>query len=274
MRYWLVLFAALCWLSPLQAVPLTVTILLEFSEQNAAAYAQQMLHWRLLQRHADEALDVRFEHVSLQRSFSQVQQSGYCAINKMKTLEREARLLFSERPLNVSPSIRLIRSGAATPEPGIDVAAWLDEAPKRQIGVAAGRSYGKALDAVIQSHPKQVYTVAGEDVNLKLWQMLQKGRVDAVLDYVVRIEYLRQLQSDNSPYSATVIAGQPLLIEGFIVCNRSAHGQQLMQYFDQLMATPALQQALYQSYQQYFSVTEWQQARPYFQKTFPAAVGH
>lgn len=190
----------------------------------------------------------------------------------MKTPEREARLLFSEKPLNVSPSIRLIRSGAAIPESDIDVAAWLRESPKRKIGVAAGRSYGKVLDAVIQSHPKQVYAVSGEDVNLKLWQMLQKGRVDALLDYVVWIEYLRQLDSDNIPYSATAITGQPLLIEGFIVCNRSAHGQQLMQYFAQLMATPALQQALYQSYRQYFTAAEWQQAQPYFQTTFPAAA--
>lgn len=272
MRFWLALSVMICWCCPVQATPQSLTILLEFSEQNAAAYAQQMLHWRLLQRHAGEALDVRFEHVSLQRSFSQVQQSGYCAINKMRTPQREALLLVSQKPLNVSPSIRLIRGGVTAADQQIDVAAWLEEVPKRKIGVAAGRSYGKALDAVIDTHPKQIYPVSGEDVNLKLWQMLQKGRVDAVLDYEVRIEYLRQLQNDNSPYSATPIAGQPLLNEGFIVCNPTTHGQKLMQYFDQLMATPALQQALYQSYRQYFTATEWQQAQPYFQAKFPAAV--
>ncbi|MDZ7870610.1 MAG: transporter substrate-binding domain-containing protein [Rheinheimera sp.] len=273
MRFWLGFFILFCGCGSLQAAPSTVTILVEFSPQNAAAYAQQMTHWRLLQRHAGSALEVRFEHVSLQRSFSQVQQSGYCAINKMRTPQRAANLLFSQKPLNVSPSIHLIRTGAATAEPAIDVAAWLAGSAKRKIGVAAGRSYGKDLDSVIKASPQQVYQVSGEDVNLKLWQMLQKGRVDAVLDYQIRIEYLRGLQQDQTPYNATKILGQPLVNEGFIVCNRTAHGQQLMQYFDQLMATPALQQALYQSYRQYFTVTEWQQAQPYFQTTFPAALG-
>ncbi len=273
MRFWLGLCTLLCCCGSLQAAPPSVTILLEFSQQNAAAYAQQMTHWRLLQRHAGDALNVRFERVSLQRSFSQLQQSGFCAINKMRTPQREASLLFSQKPLNVSPSIQLIRSGAATADAPVDVAAWLAGSPTRKIGVAAGRSYGQALDTLIQAHPQQVYQISGEDVNLKLWQMLQKGRVDAVLDYQVRIDYIRALQRDQTPYNASKILGQPLVIEGFIVCNPTAHGQQLMQYFDQLMATPALQQALYQSYQQYFTAAEWQQAQPYFQTTFPAAVG-
>jgi spermidine/putrescine-binding protein len=101
--------------------------------------------------------------------------------------------------------------------------------------------------------------------------MLKRGRIDAIMDYPVRIDHLRQVQQDNTTYTALPLQGLPLYLEGFVVCNREAHGQQLMQYIDELMAQPQVQQRLVASYRQYFTDAQWQQLQPYLQQTFSAA---
>lgn len=257
-----------------------VTIATEFSDSNAKAYTTQMQHWHLLLESAPQ-LQVKYVQVGMQRGFELLAQSGYCTINKLKTAERAARWLYSARPLNVSPSLRLITLGqsqtaigtaeAQTDQDQVDLQQWLRHPARRKIGITAGSSYGPVIDQLIKSRPNQFYLVHGQDVSLKLWQMLKRGRIDAIMDYPVRIDHLRQVQQDNTPYTALPLQGLPLHLEGFIVCNRAAHGQQLIQYFDQLMAQPVVQQRLVASYRQYFNDTEWQQLQPYLQQTFAAA---
>lgn len=257
-----------------------VTIATEFSDSNAKAYTMQMQHWHLLLQSAPQ-LQVKYVQVSIQRGFELLSQSGYCTINKLKTAERAARWLYSARPLNVSPSLRLITLGQSqiTPATGtaladqdwVDLQHWLRHPARRKIGITAGSSYSAEIDQLFKSRPNQFYQVHGQDVSLKLWQMLKRGRIDAILDYPVRIDHLRQLQQDNTIYTAMPLQGLPLHLEGFIVCNREAHGQQLIQYFDQLMTQPQVQQHLVASYRQYFSDAEWQQLQPYLQQTFAAA---
>lgn len=254
--------------APEQAGPLAVTMLLAFSEKNAPAYAQQMQHWQILAQLAGAQLAVRYEYVSLQRSMELVQHSGYCTLNKLKTPERQAAMLFSQIPLNISPSLRLIRPGLNSLPADVDLLSFLKAAPRLKIGVASGSSHGAVLDAVLVARAPQVYALAGEDAHLKLWQMLKKGRIDALLDYGVRIEHLRRLQGDALPYSVASLQGQPKVLEGFLVCNRAAHGQQAIRLFDQLMQQPAVQQALYHSYQQYFQPAEWLELQPYFHQWF------
>lgn len=259
---------------------LDVTMVTEFSYSNAKAYSTQMQHWQILLQSAPQ-LQVKYVHVGMQRGFELLSQSGYCTINKLKTAERAARWLYSARPLNVSPSLRLITLGqsAASTIAGevqaaqdeVDLQNWLRHPARRKIGITAGSSYGAEIDQLIKSRPNQFYQVHGQDVTLKLWQMLKRGRIDAILDYPVRIDHLRQIQQDNTVYAAMPLRGLPLHLEGYIVCNREAHGQQLMQYFDQLMTQPEVQQRLVASYRQYFNDAEWQQLQAYLQQTFAAA---
>lgn len=257
-----------------------VTIATEFSDSNAKAYSTQMQHWQLLLQSAPQ-LQVKYVHVGMQRGFELLTQSGYCTINKLKTAERAARWLYSARPLNVSPSLRLITLGQSAPgtmtgevqasQDEVDLQNWLRHPARRKIGITAGSSYGPVIDQLIKSRPNQFYLVHGQDVTLKLWQMLKRGRIDAIMDYPVRIDQLRQVQQDNTTYTAVPLQGLPLHLEGFIVCNREAHGQQLMQYIDELMAQPQVQQRLVASYRQYFTDAQWQQLQPYLQQTFSAA---
>ncbi|WP_031569529.1 hypothetical protein [Rheinheimera texasensis] len=257
-----------------------VTIATEFSDSNAKAYSTQMQHWQLLLQSAPQ-LQVKYVHVAMQRGFELLTQSGYCTINKLKTTERAARWLYSARPLNVSPSLRLITLGQSEPgtvtgevqaaQDEVDLQNWLRHPARRKIGITAGSSYGATIDQLIKSRPNQFYLVHGQDVTLKLWQMLKRGRIDAIMDYPVRIDHLRQVQQDNTTYTALPLQGLPLYLEGFVVCNREAHGQQLMQYIDELMAQPQVQQRLVASYRQYFTDAQWQQLQPYLQQTFSAA---
>jgi uncharacterized protein (TIGR02285 family) len=266
----------LVWLGKAQALtPLPITLLVEFSPEQAKAYQLQMQHWNLLQQAAGPNLDVTITHVSLQRSLDLVQKSGYCVFNKVKTPEREAQMTFSQLPLSISPSQRLIRLRSNDKLPAtatsIDLPAELAAHPNMRIGIAAGSRFGPTVDAIIQRFPKQFYAVSGENVHVKLWQMLQLGRVDALIDYQVRIELLEAQTPSSKPYTITPIRGQNMLVKGYIACNKQTHGEQSIQYVDRLMATPALQSALVQSFKQYFPEPEWQQIRQDLQQIYPAA---
>lgn len=248
-----------------------VTLLLEFSPQNSEAYRLQMQQWNLVHQALSTTLEVHKEHVSLQRSLELVEQSGYCTINKMKTPGREARLVFSKQPLNLSPSLRLIRLGQQQQGGSVDLATWFKSSKKLKLGIAGGRSYGAMLDQLLLKHPQQIYQLSGEDVHLKLWQMLQKGRLDAVLDYEARIAYLNNMQQIPTPYTVAQIAGQPQLLEGYLVCNPTNHGKQIVALIDKALESPALQQAMYESYQQYFPPHEWQIVEPLIRTIYPHA---
>lgn len=266
----------LVWLGKAQALtPLPITLLVEFSPEQAKAYQLQMQHWNLLQQAAGPNLDVTITHVSLQRSLDLVQKSGYCVFNKVKTPEREAQMTFSQLPLSISPSQRLIRLRSNDTLPAtatsLDLPAELAAHPNMRIGIAAGSRFGPTVDAIIQRYPKQFYAVSGENVHVKLWQMLQLGRVDALIDYQVRIELLEAQTPSSKPYTITPIRGQNMLVKGYIACNKQAHGNQSIQYVDRLMATPALQSSLVQSFKQYFPEPEWQQIRQELQQIYPAA---
>jgi len=255
--------------------PLSITLLVEFSPEQAKAYQLQMQHWNLLQQAAGPNLDVTIEHVSLQRSLELVQQSGYCVFNKMKTPEREAQMTFAQLPLSISPSQRLIQLRHNDPNPAtassINLVAEFAARPNMRIGIAAGSSFGPAIDAIIQRYPKQFYAVSGENVHVKLWQMLQLGRVDALIDYQVRVALLAAQTPSSKPYTVTPIAGQNMLVKGYVACNKQAHGTQSIQYVNRLLATADLQSALVQSFKQYFPDPEWQLIRQDLQQIYPAA---
>ncbi|MDZ7870607.1 MAG: hypothetical protein U5L02_15650 [Rheinheimera sp.] len=249
----------------LAATPLRVTMLLEFSEQGAEAYQLQQQQWQLLRDFAGDQLDVSYEHVSLQRSLELVQQDGFCSLNKRKTSQREQQLLFSRYPLNIGAPLKLIHPATQPLPADVDLAGWLATSPRLKIGIAAGRSYGPALDALIAQQSARFYQVAGADSHTKLWQMLQKGRLDALIDYSARSNLLAK-QSDD--IEATTIRGEPHFIVGYLVCRRSERGQQLISLFDQLLQQPSLQQQLLHNYQQYFSPKEWQQVSSGITKLF------
>ncbi len=279
MRSYLVSLALTFWAQSLLATPQLilpqlpkVTLLLEFSAKNSEAYALQMQHWNLVQQAAGSSLQISYEHVSLQRSLELVHQSGYCAINKMKTPERLATLLFSEKPINLSPSLRLIRIGKSASTQPIDLEKWLQSSEQLKLGIATGRSYGAMLDKLLKQHAAQIYQLSGEDVHVKLWQMLQKGRLDAIIDYSVRIDYLNKMQPASEPYTVEQILGQPPLLAGYLVCNPTEHGKKIIAAVNKTLESPALQQSLYESYQQYFPPHEWQVVEVMIRETYPLAL--
>jgi len=237
-------------------MPLPVTMLMDFSEKGAQAYQLQQQQWEILRTYAGEKLDVQYEHVSLQRSLELVQQEGYCSLNKRKTPQRERHLLFSRYPLNIGPPLKLIHLAAKPLPAEVDLLDWLVTSPRSKIGIAAGRSYGPALDELIAQHSNRFYQLAGEGAQSKLWLMLQKGRLDAVIDYSARSSVLAE---QRDAIRATAIRGEANFIVGYLVCHRSDRGQQLINLFDQLLQQPALQQQLLRNYQQYFTQAEWQQ---------------
>lgn len=249
----------------LAVTPLHVTMLLEFSEKGAQAYQLQQKQWDILRSFAKDQLEVSYQHVSLQRGLELVQHDGFCSLNKRKTPLRERQLLFSRYPLNIGAPLKLIHPITKPLPAEVDLAGWLATSHRIKIGVVAGRSYGSELDALIKQQSARFYQLAGEDAHMKLWQMLQKGRLDALIDYSARIVVLAEARD---AVATSAIRGEPAFITGYLVCNRSQTGQRLIQFFDSLLQQPALQQQLLASYQQYFSPEEWPQVSAEITKLF------
>lgn len=266
-RWLLLLWGLNCGLGlpALRAEPFALTMLQEFSEGNADAYHLQHEQWLLLLRHAAGQLEVRYEHVSLQRSLLLARQSGYCTMNKRRTTARAADYLLSAYPLNLGAALQLVHL-PSTPLPAtVDLASWLQSSPRLKIGVAQGRVYGEPIDQLIAQQPQRFYQLQGADVHLKLWDMLNKGRVDAIIDYQARFSTPR---AGQQPLAFSTIAGIPLFISGYLMCSKTAHGEQAIALFNRLLADPTLQQQLLQSYQQYFTPAQWQQALPQLQQLY------
>jgi uncharacterized protein (TIGR02285 family) len=260
----LLLLLGLCC-APTKAQSFALTMLQEFSEGNADAYHLQHEQWQLLLRHAAGQLAVRYEHVSLQRSLLLARQSGYCTMNKRRSAAREADYLFSAYPLNLGAALQLVHLSSLQLPAAVDLASWLQSSPRLKIGVAQGRVYGEPIDQLIAQQPQHFYQLQGADVHLKLWDMLNKGRVDAIIDYQARFSTPR---AGQVPLAFSRIAGIPLYISGYLMCSKTAHGEQAIALFNRLLAEPVLQQQLLQSYRQYFTAAQWQQVLPELQRLY------
>lgn len=265
-RRWLLLLG-LC-IPTLRAEPFALTMLQEFSEDSADAYHLQHEQWLLLLRQAAGQLEVRYEHVSLQRSLLLARQPGYCTMNKRRTAAREADYLFSAYPLNLGAALQLVHLSSLQLPAAVDLASWLQSSPRLKIGVAQGRVYGEPIDQLIARQPQHFYQLQGADVQLKLWDMLNKGRVDAIIDYQARFSTPR---AGQLPLAFSAIAGIPLYISGYLMCSNTAHGQQAIALFNRLLADKNLQQQLLHSYRQYFTPAQWQQVLPELQRLYQSA---
>lgn len=223
----------------------------------------------LLQQHAGSQLHIQPLQLTHSRAWELLQQhNNYCALSKIKTADREKFLYFAERPTTVYPPLQLLsqRNFGAPP---LNLAAIVRQGNLR-IGVIKDRHYHPLVDQLLRQYPQQFFQLTGEDAAASLVTMLQKKRLDAIIEFAaIAIETSRQngLPIDFQAYP---LADMPL-VEGYLVCPKNPVGKRLTAVFNQLMAKPDYQQQVLAAHREFFSDADYQLIVPRLTQLFDSA---
>lgn len=195
------------------------------------------------------------------------QNSNYCALNKVHTPEREQFLYFAKLPTSIYPPLQLLSTRPLSDQP-INLAALLKQRPELKIGVAAGRSYSPEIDALVKQYPQQFFVRSGDDAAENLALMLGKQRLDAVIEFAAIVRASLKKQGINQPVIGQTLQGV-VLSRGFIVCNKSPLGLQLIRLLDQKMQDRQYQADLVQYHREFFGEADYALIHAELMQFFP-----
>lgn len=164
------------------------------------------------------------------------QQTNACVFGMLKNAERETFLHFSRPfPISVAPAL-LVRS-ADVPrwrelmdaQGRLSLAAWLQRTDTR-LGLADGRAYGAAVDALVASQPGGgIEKVTGHNPTLNLMQMLKHQRIDGLLVLPFEPgELARAAGIDLDEVQALPLSEQGPARTGHVACTRSPLGAEVV----------------------------------------------
>lgn len=195
------------------------------------------------------------------------QNSNYCALNKVHTPEREQFLYFAKLPTSIYPPLQLLSTRPLSEQP-VDLELLLQQQPALKIGVAAGRSYSPAIDQLIKQYPQQFFIRSGDDAAENLALMLGKKRLDAVIEFAAIVRASLKKQGINQAVIGQTLQGVSLS-RGFIVCNKSPLGLQLIQLLDQKMLNRQYQADLVRYHREFFGAADYALIHAELMRFFP-----
>ena len=195
------------------------------------------------------------------------QNSNYCALNKVHTPEREQFLYFAKLPTSIYPPLQLLSTRPLSEQP-VDLEQLLQQQPALKIGVAAGRSYSPAIDLLIKQYPQQFFVRSGDDAAENLALMLGKQRLDAVIEFAAIVRASLKKQGINQPVIGQTLQGVSLS-RGFIVCNKSPLGLQLIRLLDQKMLDRQYQADLVRYHREFFGEADYALIHAELMQFFP-----
>src|SRR5690606_10357320 len=116
----------------------------------------------------------------------------------------------------------LARFGGGGP---VSLAALLEDSSLR-LGVAKGRSYGEAIDAVLLRHKqsKHVYSRFGDDIYASLFDLLTRQGVDYILGYPYEAAYHARAKNLEGSFVSLPLRESPAMIEAHVACPKTAWG--------------------------------------------------
>ena len=165
------------------------------------------------------------------------QQNNVCCPSLYKTEERERFVAFS------IPAMVVLPNGViACPRNRDKLLPHVDQEGRISlvsllrdtgitVGISNGRVYSGGLDEILQSHGGRgnVVVRSGEDVFDGLMQMLQLGRVDALLGYPIEAAYwAKENQSAAEPIYYPVQESTIPLTVGYVGCPDTEWGRQVI----------------------------------------------
>ncbi|WP_343623676.1 TIGR02285 family protein [Roseateles puraquae] len=175
-----------------------------------------------------------------------------CVLGMLKNADRETYLHFSRPfPIHATPVLMVRRADAERWRPLLDaqgrvsLKAWLQQ-PATRFGLAEGRAYGAALDALLDAQPEgRVNKVTSQNPTLNLMQMLQRGRIDGLLVMPFEPQQLhREAGLDLAETNLLPLQEQGPTREGHVACAKSPLGAQVVRQAEEVLTSEAFSQGM------------------------------
>ena len=154
-----------------------------------------------------------------------------CTAAYIKTAERERVLEFSQPNLILPPNgvttrrelVPRLTGGA----PGPVSLAKLLEKRDLKMAVAVGRSYGPALDRLLERTrgSAHVYWRHGEDIYTSLFDMLMRGSIDYLVGYPYEARYVARLRGVEDQVVTLPLVEVPDYTLAHVVCPKTPWGR-------------------------------------------------
>ena len=162
-----------------------------------------------------------------------------CSAAYIRTPDRERVLAFSLPDLILPPNGITIRRDALPRFGGGGPVSLERLLADRQlkVAVAVGRSYGPALDALLERHKSSphVYWRRGDDIYGSLFDMLAKGSVDYVIGYPYEALYFARQRGIADQVVNLPVRELPDYTFAHVVCPKNAWGQQVIAEIDEAL---------------------------------------
>lgn len=178
----------------------------------------------------------------LEASLQQLPQA--CVFGMLKNAERETYLHFSRPfPINTAPALLVRRADVMRWKALLDrqgrlsLGGWLQQ-PDTRLGLAEGRAYGAALDAMMEGQPPgRINRLSSQNPTLNLMQMLKRERIDGLLVLPFEPKQLaREAGLDLAEMQVLPLQEQGPTREGHVACARSDLGARVVKQADQALA--------------------------------------
>lgn len=239
------------------------------SDQSRPAVNLESRVLQLLQQQAQPQLQIHPLQLSHARAWELLQQhQNYCALSKIKTAERERFLYFADKPTTIYPPLQLL-SRQHYGDPPLDLAALVSQQNIR-IGVIASRHYHPLISELLREYPDKFFQLSSDDAAVSLVTMLQKKRLDAVIEFAAIARETSQISGLPVDFQAYALQDMPV-VEGYLVCPKKPVGKRLIGLFNQLMAQSSYQQQVLAAHRAFFTADDYQLIETRLAETFTQA---
>lgn len=188
----------------------------------------------------DQSLDLlikalpQYEHhkvkVTVNRLVQQLKlKQKACAFGLYKTPQRESFILFSETAL-MHRNLRVLMHKSTFNRLELPTKIKLEQLFNKHnltTYIVEGRSYGTAIDAVLEKYPYNVMKRSSSS-NYGLYQMLERKRLDFVIDYPSTASYALDSHLLKFDYQLLEIEGLTPFSSSGIGCSKSNWGEKVV----------------------------------------------
>ncbi|WP_404340360.1 hypothetical protein [Pseudoalteromonas mariniglutinosa] len=167
--------------------------------------------------------------------------NNYCMLSLYQSAHRKQHIAFTEHTSTVglSPSVaihkELIAKLRLNPDQPVSLKTLLKQY-KLTLGISMSRSFGKAIDEVINTnHDATIIIRPGRDTLASLTYMLKKRRIDILLGYPSEHYYLAHAMGFDNELTQLTLTEAAHLSEGYIGCTKNAQGLSHIKKLDNIL---------------------------------------
>ncbi|PXX37781.1 TIGR02285 family protein [Undibacterium pigrum] len=237
-----------------------------------------------LQRHVIPALPAyqhKLIHVPLKRLELMLRdEPNACALGLFKNAEREKTMVFSTPFFaQIPPGAMIPRAQIAQLRPYLGAADKLSlsrllEDETLTVGVQSGRSYGAAIDELLQMYKekgkKNIFLNSAPNAAKSLFQMNALGRVNLILGYPYEASFLNGRDSaDFVDLKFYPLQEQPPFLLGYVACSKSPFGELAIEQINAVLARRDLLESIASYYEGWLPEDAHPLARQVFNLAFP-----